>query len=1171
VKVARLSLPAYGSFSGANIDLDRRRRVHVIYGANEAGKTTRRNALCDLLFGFPKSTPYAFKHDMAHLRVGAVLDIDGVLHVLQRRKGNKDTLRDGAGDLIAESTLVGWLGGISRDLFESRFSIGRAELDGGAHMLSDAQGDVATSIYGAALAGVDPQAIIDALENEAHKIFLPRGKNQALNAAINEFAEKKKLLATSITRPDEWQVLSRQRDENVADLDGSRKRIATFQGDRERYKSICKALESYEGIKALRDELTVERAAGTVLDPETLRRLVDTRDNIARVEVLLRDHHIELSENLAHEDEEPARPELLVKKTDINEIREGLSAVTKALADIPRLRLQEKERDHRDDFERRCRSVWPGISEEKALEWRPSVPDILLVQNLATEGQGIRTELGTARGLASGAQEQLLACDQEAELQGTASDASELDALLEAARAGGDFTKTLSDLKNKETIAAVKCDQQIAALPLFSGDKDDLLRLRLPLSETIAAYKEELDGLRARLRRAQEHTENAHTDMNARDSDAKSHGRQHVGTADALAEARRERDNLFDHLVNLWRAGPPSSVPTDVYTGSVRRADSIADERFAAADAISRAEAALERLNRAREDLSSRERAQALAAEAFADGVRRWSELWIGLSSEPLTPGEMAEWCRKVEDIRTAAEESRRLRSDVADAERNRAHHVDVLREALHKAGKAPVSFDLSVLIRIASEHSKSIHETALRIGQLARERRAGEAAASKYIADVEHQSRRLAEWHTRWGEATARLHLSTDLAPEDVNEVTNEIRTMFGALDQAQGFRARIRGIERDRDSYCKIARALIEEFSADLLPAFDISFADAIKELTRRLDIEERRASAAIVREQNRARLSEAIGRRIQELEEQNAIRDAAVKEHKLELADLDKAIARSKLVHDLAEKLDGLERDVHLSTGLRLAEIDAEIEARGEDALRSDLIACEDALRQENETRDRLLELGQAIREKIQAIEGSTAAADHQGEMLAVGTIIDREARRYASLLTASALLRNEVERYANAHQGPIIEAASLAFALITGGRYHKIRVIGREAEQAVLEAVCDDGTECSLSGLSDGTRDQLYLALRLATLTEYLKTAPVTLPVMIDDALVNFDDERTASAFRALYAFSSRAQVIYFTHHESVVTIAERTLEDKVDVIRLPGIGESISFVPGGDAV
>jgi uncharacterized protein YhaN len=95
--------------------------------------------------------------------------------------------------------------------------------------------------------------------------------------------------------------------------------------------------------------------------------------------------------------------------------------------------------------------------------------------------------------------------------------------------------------------------------------------------------------------------------------------------------------------------------------------------------------------------------------------------------------------------------------------------------------------------------------------------------------------------------------------------------------------------------------------------------------------------------------------------------------------------------------------------------------------------------------------------------------------------------------------------------------------------------------------VLLAVRPGGTDAvGIAGLSLGTADQLYLALRLASLETYLeKNDPV--PLIVDDVLIQFDDNRAAAALRALADLSLRTQVIMFTHHEHVRQLAKECVE------------------------
>ena len=82
----------------------------------------------------------------------------------------------------------------------------------------------------------------------------------------------------------------------------------------------------------------------------------------------------------------------------------------------------------------------------------------------------------------------------------------------------------------------------------------------------------------------------------------------------------------------------------------------------------------------------------------------------------------------------------------------------------------------------------------------------------------------------------------------------------------------------------------------------------------------------------------------------------------------------------------------------------------------------------------------------------------------------------------------------------------------------------------------------GQTVPLAGMSDGTLDQLYLALRIASLEHYF-AAHEPAPFIVDDVLLNFDDARASAALAALNTLSAKTQIIFFTHHRRLVELAE----------------------------
>ena len=89
---------------------------------------------------------------------------------------------------------------------------------------------------------------------------------------------------------------------------------------------------------------------------------------------------------------------------------------------------------------------------------------------------------------------------------------------------------------------------------------------------------------------------------------------------------------------------------------------------------------------------------------------------------------------------------------------------------------------------------------------------------------------------------------------------------------------------------------------------------------------------------------------------------------------------------------------------------------------------------------------------------------------------------------------------------------------------------------------------------MPGLSSGTEDQLFLALRIAAVEDFL-TRAVALPFVADDLFINFDLERSAAGFEVLGQLAEQTQVLFYTHHPHLVDVARETLGADVHVVTL----------------
>src|SRR5579863_10068801 len=136
MRLCELDLLRYGHLSDVALSFPDDVRLHVVHGANEAGKSTALAAIADALFGFGHRTDFDFLHGGPQLRVGFALSAsDGTEGDFVRRKGRRETLRDAADQPVPDDALRRFLGGASRELFERSFGMDGTRLRAGGQEL----------------------------------------------------------------------------------------------------------------------------------------------------------------------------------------------------------------------------------------------------------------------------------------------------------------------------------------------------------------------------------------------------------------------------------------------------------------------------------------------------------------------------------------------------------------------------------------------------------------------------------------------------------------------------------------------------------------------------------------------------------------------------------------------------------------------------------------------------------------------------------------------------------------------------------------------------------------------------------------------------------------------------------------------------------------------------
>jgi uncharacterized protein YhaN len=240
--------------------------------------------------------------------------------------------------------------------------------------------------------------------------------------------------------------------------------------------------------------------------------------------------------------------------------------------------------------------------------------------------------------------------------------------------------------------------------------------------------------------------------------------------------------------------------------------------------------------------------------------------------------------------------------------------------------------------------------------------------------------------------------------------------------------------------------------------------------------------------------------------------------------------------------------------LAAGAAVDEFRTTVEGSAADDVAAALETLAGELAQLDRENDELLKTIGSEQNEISRMDGSAKAAEAETEAQCLLAEIRARAEDYARLRLATAILAGAVERYRQRHQGPVLERASELFAELTLGSFTKLQAEFGEASKPELVGVRpgagqSGGQAVRVDGMSEGTCDQLFLALRLASLEHDLsRREPI--PLVVDDVMIMFDDDRAVAALKALARLSEQTQVILFTHHEHLVQLARDNLTDDV---------------------
>lgn len=1133
MRLERLDLIAYGAFDGHTLDGLGRAGVHLVHGPNEAGKSTALSALDQLLYGIDHATPYAFLHG-TRTRLGARLSAaGGVALEIVRRKKRKDALVDGDGTPIGQDALAPFLGGVDRDTFTTEFALNSDELRRGGKLLASGEGDMA-QLLAAARSGMRLKAVLETIESRQGRLFLVRGRTTPrINVALGRLKELRLTVRHTTLQPDQYRDAEQAAAEAANNLVAAEKELKRGQALREAKQRLLGILPLLDEQRDLEEQIAKITARGPSAPDDIREQLGDLlreRSNYHAVRLQNAPLVEDIDQRLVTMGDDTS---LLPNADAIERLSKNVTAILEAM------RQQDessgKAARTRTEAGSRLRSVHPRATLADENLYRLPAALRTTGQNLRDEGRKRRDALDRARNTAKRHREKSERLGKQLSSLPASEDVTQLKNAYTAAP--HDLPGKLASTRATEKKLARRFRQTLNRLELPELSPADVLDLRIPelerVTEAEAGHRELDKGHRERAAELDQAQRQLATYRMKLD-------RLVSGDAPPTRDDLRTQRALRDELITRFRDDPGVEASLQE---AVRRADTTIDLMLQHAEEVNKrteTEREIAELEPAVPEI------QAAVEEAYADLVQArqsWDALWEGLPAVPPEPGRGAGVLDAFDRLKTEAQDLQDVRIDLRE-QRDRLHaHTARLKDLL-RLGDAPPSTDAAVLFTevLSTAGTRLDENDAAAVKRAVAQRDLDNAEAELADAEAaETAAEKDVDEHGKlWRQFLGNVGLTAD---RDFDTALAELDILFQVADEVDAVTAiedALRQAEKRISDFEGLVRETMRSCGRSV-PASTIGWHQAIETLARDLQKQ---------RDDDRERQSlldqkSKLGKQIEEASLglrgiESRLQDFRARLGVSTIAEMEDAVTRARDLREKSTALAKIQRA--LPSGAELTWLSGHGASVGE--LTAELAELDQRISELEGTRDGWLEQRTTRREALGRLNGGEDAARAAADIAAICAELAEDAEEFLRLEAARVALLACMEEYRNSDQEPVLAQASKMFAKLSLGRYTGLEL--SDEERPSIRAKSSTGT-LAPTALSEGARDQLYLALRLATLERHA-AAGNALPIAVDDIFMTFDERRTEAALHVLDTMADRFQVIVFTHHEHVIRSAAKELPE-----------------------
>lgn len=1144
-------------------------KLTLVLGDNEAGKSTSMRAIDALLFGADANL-VAPLPSITDFRASARVRLMDGTELGWKRQGRKVEPAELAERLAALAPPE------QRPTFQALFRLGHESVRADPEFLAE-DGALGRVLF-AAESGASAASLGDlekSLQDLEKKAESSSKAGNGLKKIVGEF---KDLRSTQRAGFDDYERTGDELRQVNAQLDALREEMGQAREGQARLRALKEGLSHARERQSAIEQLAVLEEAGHLASREQAQAIREAARKL--------DEAVEEEKKRAQKLEQagdalnalPPVPPIADFAAEVDELDRKVAGIEKDSKSL------EEARAALADARRELRTLLASAFDLSAPDETllAQARQLLVSQaarrafkELLAQGEKARSELESARRTMEDAASKSAQARAEAEA-GAELPTTALAQALELVREIRVLDERIESLENQRNETANKARAATRTLGLAKLDEADIARLALPSRARLDDAYVRLDQARQDAKAAASKLDDARAKQQkaSEQEQALLEALQEAVTDEAFDAARRARDEAWRQVKTTWtpawRTGAELDLPAlgAAYEGLVIEVDQLADRRFRNANQLGQLAKAKEAHEAARREVEQATSRVAAATEEVARAQADWQAQWAFLEDAPESHvewlGEHKRLIDHLDAVDQASAELARLR------QKRQALRADVgclLTEELPDATSLDTAAALQQAVQTELDRRKTHNDEAARRKS---ERETQEKNARDAADRHDRMWREVEAWNERWHQQSAGL-------PAHVPAETTAVELWLSQQD-------RLAQLCRDLENHGEI----IARKTADL-EAFEArvkALLDDVRERDPALAVPASLSPLAALRELSRlARDATAAREQYQRVEQalDHARAEASsaqetVQRHRQALTDrwaeggfevewtaelIDDETKRAEEAHALREQIKQCEATLRPLWKTTLEVALSEIDGRSEDDLAADAGREAERIVSLEETREACIRRKAELEQARQALETEGAEETAQALALVSDRLLDK-ANELATLKAALWLL-GKARQKATDSAAPLVELASKNFAQLTGGEYAGLE-IDRDGQLPTLRAIPAHGDSKKAEELSDGTLDQLWLALRLAVVQQAAKKTPW--PLVLDDVFVHFDDQRTTQALKLLATLSEQMQVIVFTHHDHVVDLARAAVPEALEVVVLARAEHRERVLPEG---